>query len=326
MREMPEIAVIGAGAWGQALAIVAARAGRRVALWARRPDEVRDAAGQSRRLAGLVLPAEIAIWRDLPEARAATLVAVPVQHLRPVLARLPGTSPLVFCSKGIEAATGRLPIEIAAELLPGREVAVLSGPNFAREIAAGLPAASVLAAGDMERAERLAAMLATPTLRLYAGHDPLGCELAGAAKNVIAIAAGIATGAALGENARAALITRGLAEIARLVRAEGGDSETVYGLAGAGDLLLTCTTTTSRNFRVGAALGRGEQLASRGGVGNGVGEDVAEGIATAAALVARARAKGVELPIASVVAQILEGAIGVDSAVKILLARPRQRE
>ena len=318
----PDIAVIGAGAWGQALAIVAARAGRRVALWARRPLEVCDASGLSRRLPGIALPAEIEVTGESsPPARrrwwwCRCSISGRCWH------RLPGHSPLVFCCKGIEAASTLLPIELAAALQPERPAAVLSGPNFAREIAAGLPAASVLAAHDLALATRLAAVVGTELLRIYPGGDPLGCELAGAAKNVIAIAAGIATGAGLGENARAALITRGLAEIARLVQAEGGRTETVYGLAGAGDLLLTCTTPASRNFRVGAAIGRGEGAIPRT---DGI-DDVAEGVATAPALVARAAAGGVELPVAAMVARILSGAIGVSEACKILLARPRQRE
>ncbi len=322
MDARPAIAVIGAGAWGQALAGVAARAGNRVALWARRPEAVLDAAGRSPRLGGIALPPAIAIVGELPEATVATLVAVPVQHLRPILARLPGTSPLVFCCKGMEAGSTLLPRELGALLQPERAGAVLSGPNFAAEIARGLPAASVLAAADLSLAEALADRIATPAFRLYPGDDPLACELAGAAKNVIAIAAGVTAGAALGDNARAALITRGLAEIARLVAAEGGRSETVFGLAGAGDLLLTCTGPASRNYRVGVALGRGEAL---GGILAGR-HDVAEGVATAPALVARAGARGVELPIAALVARLLAGAIGVTEAIETLLARPRQRE
>ena len=315
---LPDIAVLGAGAWGQALAVMLGRAGHRVALWARRPDHVLDpVTGQSRRLPGIALPPGVAIVADLPIAQRLVLVAVPVQHLRPVLARLGGAAPLVFCCKGLEAATGKLPTELAAELQPGRPALVLGGPNFAAEIARGQPAAAVLAGTDPALTDALADVLATPQFRIYPGADPLGCGLAGAAKNVVAIAAGIATGARLGENARAALVTRGLAEIARLLHAEGARPDTLAGLAGLGDLLLTCTGAASRNFRVGEALGRGERLAAN--------EDVAEGVATGPALVRRASRTNVELPIAEAVMHILDGRLSVERAVDGLLARPRGR-
>ena len=197
-----------------------------------------------------------------PAAADFTLLAVPTQHLRALLGRLPATlEPLVVCAKGVEAETLRLPLEIVAAVRPGVAAAVLTGPNFAHEVAAGLPAASVVAAADAGLREAVAAALSTPSFRLYGNDDPVGAQVGGAAKNVVAIAAGAVIGAGLGENARAALITRGLAELARLAVALGGRRETVMGLSGLGDLLLTCTGPASRNYSLGLALGRGEALA-----------------------------------------------------------------
>ena len=211
-------------------------------------------------------------------------------------------------------------LEILAELRPNASAAVLSGPNFAHEIAAGLPAAAVVAARDKDVRDGVIELLATPGFRLYGNDDPVGAQLGGAAKNVIAIAAGAVTGAGLGENARAALVTRGLAELGRLAAALGGRPETVMGLSGLGDLLLTCTGPASRNFSLGLALGRGESLAdalrSRTGV--------TEGVTTAPALVARA--KGVEVPVCRVVAALLTGKLSLAEAIATLLARPRRDE
>jgi glycerol-3-phosphate dehydrogenase (NAD(P)+) len=294
---MSSLAVIGAGAWGRALAVQAARTGAAVRHLAAR---------------GTGLP---------PDGCDAILVAPSLQHLRATLARLPaGAAPLVLCAKGIETGTLRLPLEIAAETHPGRAAAVLTGPNFAHEVAAGLPTATVLAAADAGLRDRLAGLLATPAFRVYGNDDPVGAQVGGAAKNVIAIAAGAVIGAGLGENARAALITRGVAELSRAAVALGGRAETVMGLSGLGDLLLTCTGPASRNYSLGLALGRGERLtdvlAAR--------TEVTEGVATAPALVARLR--HVDMPICRAVAALLAGETTLADAITSLLARPRRDE
>jgi glycerol-3-phosphate dehydrogenase (NAD(P)+) len=320
---MSSVAVIGAGAWGHALAIQAARAGNGVRLWARDPARARLIAVSrvNPRLTGVRLPEPIQVSPDLPVGADIALLAVPVQHLRLVLARLPpGLAPLVVCAKGVEQATLRLPLEVVAELRPGTPAAVLTGPNFAHEIAAGLPAAAVVAAADAPLREAVAAILGTPSFRLYGNDDTVGAQVGGAAKNVIAIAAGAVIGAGLGENARAALVTRGLAELSRLAVALGGRAETVMGLSGLGDLLLTCTGPASRNFRLGLALGRGEPLAQVLAARSAV----TEGVATAPALVARAA--GVDLPICGAVAALLAGRLTVAEATAALLARPRRDE
>ncbi len=318
---MHKVAVIGAGAWGSALALHAARAGCAVRLWARDPGPIL-ASRRSPRLAGSVLPEAIEVSGDLASmgGQDAVLLVVPVAHVRRVAALLPGDAPLVICAKGLEPGSCLLPSEILEEVQPGRAVAVLSGPNFAAEIAAGLPAASIIAAGDRGLRERLAAMLSTPNFRLYGSDDPLGAQLGGAAKNVIAIAAGAVTGAGLGENARAALVTRGVAELARLVGGLGGEAKTAFGLSGLGDLLLTCTGAASRNHALGVALGQGralaEILASR--------STATEGVGSAPALVARAA--GIDLPICAAVAELLAGRASVAEAITRLLARPRRDE
>ena len=255
---MSSVAVVGAGAWGTALARQAHLAGRQVTLWAR--DPLRAAAISSTRenprLPGAALPPEIFVTSTLPAADL-VLLAVPMQHLRAIAVRLPPGGPLLCCAKGIEAGSLALPLEMLAAAQPGRAAAILTGPNFAHEVAAGLPTAAVAAAdAEMLRGEIMSA-LATPAFRLYGNDDPVGAQVGGAAKNVIAIAAGAVIGAGLGENARAALVTRGLAELARLAVALGGRAETVAGLSGLGDLLLTCTSPASRNFSFGLELGRG---------------------------------------------------------------------
>jgi glycerol-3-phosphate dehydrogenase (NAD(P)+) len=300
-----EIGVLGAGAWGTALAVLWAREGRRVALWGRDPAQVAAlrASRQTARLPGIKIPETVDIVDRFPKA-AALVAAVPMQHLRAVLTALPASSaPLILCCKGLEVGSLLLPPELVGAVLPDRDVAVLTGPNFAHEIAAFLPAAAVLAAEDGNLRAHLMAMLRGRTLRLYGSADVLGASLGGAAKNVIAIAAGVVIGAGLGENARAALITRGIAEIARLATALGGRAETVSGLSGLGDLLLTCTGEKSRNYSLGLALGRGEALAEilAGRTG------VTEGVGTAPALAMRAAAAGVEMPIVAAVDGLLSG-------------------
>ena len=300
--------MVGAGAWGRALAVQARRAGVETVLWARDPARVMPFEG-------------VAVTGALPGAGLdAILLAVPVQYLRAVAARFRPAAPVVMCAKGVEAETHLLPLEIIDSLHPGTPSAVLTGPNFAHEVAAGLPAAAVVAGADPALRARLIGLLATPAFRLYGNDDPLGAQLGGAAKNVIAIAAGAVIGARLGENARAALITRGLAELGRLVVALGGRAETVAGLSGLGDLLLTCTGASSRNFRCGLALGQGLPLqdAVRGAGG------VVEGVATASALVARAAC--VDLPICAAVTALIEGRLTIEQAAAALLARPIRDE
>lgn len=320
---MNDIAVVGAGAWGTALAIQAARAGRDVTLWARDPASA-EAIEQTRlnpRLPGIRLPGGIRVTAHLPANAGAILMAVPMQHLRSVAERLPpSTAPLVACAKGMEAGTLRLPLEVLAAVRPANPSAMLTGPNFAHEVAEGMPAAATLAGSDAAVRDRIVALLATPSFRLYGNDDVIGAQIGGAAKNVIAIAAGAVIGAGLGENARAALITRSLAELSRLTIALGGRAETVMGLSGLGDLLLTCTGLSSRNFSLGLALGRGETLADI----LAARVTATEGVATAPALVARAA--GVDMPICTAVAALLAGRTTLAQAIADLLARPRRDE
>ena len=319
---MSEVGIIGAGAWGIALAIQAARAGRRVTLWARDPVRAESfrRTRRSARLPGIVLPDGIEVSSTMPDAAEAVLLVVPVQHLRRVVGQLPGRAPIVVCAKGVEAGSHLLPLEIVSDVFPGRLGAVLTGPNFAGEVAAGLPAAAVVASVDAGLREHVAGLLGTKQFRLYGNDDPVGAQVGGAAKNVIAIAAGAVIGAGLGENARAALITRGISEISRLIVALGGRAETAMGLSGLGDLLLTCTGASSRNFSLGLALGRGEALAD---VLAGR-SAVTEGVATAPALVSRAGA--VEMPICAAVAAVVEGRTALGEAIAALLSRPRREE
>lgn len=321
---MNRVGVIGAGAWGTALAIQAVRAGNAVTLWARDPGRAARLAEQREnpRLPGARLPDAIAVVSELGGIGVdLLLLVVPMQHMREIAARLP-PGPTVACAKGVETGTLLLPLEVLAAVWPDRPAAVLSGPNFAHEIAAGLPAAAVVGASDPALRARVAERLGTPAFRLYGNDDPAGVQIGGAAKNVIAIAAGAVIGAGLGENARASLVTRGLAELGRLAAALGGRPETVSGLSGLGDLLLTCTGPASRNYSLGLALGRGQRLtdvlAARSGV--------TEGVATAPALVARAARAGVEMPVCAAVAALLAGRITLEVAIATLLARPRRDE
>jgi glycerol-3-phosphate dehydrogenase (NAD(P)+) len=325
------IAVIGAGAWGTALAARLAPS-RPTMLWARSPHraaELQVARENTRYLPGHEIPDALTVTADAGAALRhvdAVLLAVPTQALRGITAALrpywPDTATAVICAKGIERETLHLPSEILAQTLPASPVAVLSGPNFAHELIAGLPAAGVLAAADEALRARLLALLAIPRFRLYGSADIVGVQLGGAAKNVIAIAAGVVEGMGLGENARAALITRGVAELARLVTAEGGRAETAAGLSGLGDLILTCTGAASRNHSLGVALGRGETLADVLAARVGV----TEGVHTAAALVARAARTGTEMPIAAAVAALLDGQASPAMLVEALLSRSPKEE
>jgi glycerol-3-phosphate dehydrogenase (NAD(P)+) len=315
----PKIAVIGAGAWGTALAVLNARAGKHVTLWARDAAKAAAmrAAGENPRLPGIALPENLAITHEMPEADI-LLLAVPMQHLRALSPSLPSNTPVVLCAKGLETGTGLLP----PELFPDRPTAILTGPNFAHEIAAGLPAAAVLATPNAVLRVQLMSALKTSSLRLYGSPDIIGAALGGAAKNVIAIASGVVIGAGLGENARAALITRGIVEISRLATALGGRSKTVSGLSGLGDLLLTCTGASSRNFSLGHALGQGTSLdsilASR--------SSVTEGIATAPALLARAQSTGTEMPITEAVTKLLTNERSIGETVAVLMGRALKDE
>jgi glycerol-3-phosphate dehydrogenase (NAD(P)+) len=331
MPEADRVCVLGAGAWGTALAIQAARAGAaaRVSLWARDPARaaaMRAEGENARYLPGAALPQAVDVTADAGAAlsgAALAVLAVPSQHLRALLAALPeGSPPLVVVAKGVETGSLKLPLEVIAEARPDLAAAVLSGPNFAHEVAAGLPAASVVGGLDPGLRERAAALLGSPGFRLYGSDDPVGVQVGGAAKNVVAVAAGAVIGAGLGENARAALVTRGLAEISRLAVALGGRAETVAGLSGLGDLLLTAAGPGSRNTSLGIRLGQGRSLDEvlSGRIG------VTEGVATAPALVARAAASGVELPICEAVADLLRGGVTVAEAMARLLARPRRDE
>lgn len=318
-----KIGVLGGGAWGTALAQVAARGDRPVRLWARE-GEVVDAINTAHEnrlfLPGIALSPAIRATDTLSDLDdcAALLVVVPAQFLRSVLAQLSASPrPLVLCAKGIEAGTQKLVAEIARECQPNAPVAVLSGPTFAHEVARGLPTAVTLACQDEALRAELAERLGGPTFRTYGSDDVTGAEIGGAVKNVLAIACGVVEGAGLGLNARAALIARGFAEMTRFGIARGGRAETLAGLSGLGDLVLTCSSTKSRNFSLGVGLGQGkaaaELLADR--------RTVAEGAATAPVLRDAARAAGVEMPVTEAVCALLDGT-PVRTVVDALLARP----
>ncbi len=326
-----KLAVLGAGAWGTALSIGLARR-HAVTLWARDVEQAHELAtsrSNQRYLPGFSLPAEIAVSAELQTAINGCdliLIATPTAGLRPTLRQLHGAAnsrPLVWLCKGFETDSAQLPHQIAAELLPptlGR--AALSGPSFASEVARGLPAALTLASNDAEFSARIARELNDSALRIYSSEDVIGVEVAGAVKNVMAIAAGISDGLGLGYNARAALITRGLAEITRLGLKLGGRLETFMGLAGAGDLILTCTGDLSRNRNVGLALARGIALAT---VLRELGH-VAEGVYTARAVDRLAREIGVEMPITRAVCRVMDGSIPARDAVQELLQRDPKAE
>jgi glycerol-3-phosphate dehydrogenase (NAD(P)+) len=323
------IAVVGAGAWGTALANVIARVGRRVTLWARNPAIAAAivATRESPRLPGVRIDDRVtlAALSDGGPAGDAILVVVPAQALRAAVSALadvvaPGT-PVVACAKGIERGTGRFMTEIIAECLPAAIPAILSGPSFAGDVARGLPTAVTLAAPDEATARMLAQSIGSATFRPYHSTDVRGVEIGGAAKNVLAIAAGIVAGRRLGASAAAALTTRGFAELVRFGRAYGARTETLTGLSGLGDLILTCSSAQSRNFRLGRMLGEGSTLDEVRRAGQ-----LAEGAFTASVLVDMARAQQVETPVAAAVAAVLDGTLGVDEAIEALLTRPFRAE
>jgi glycerol-3-phosphate dehydrogenase (NAD(P)+) len=322
------IGVVGAGAWGTALAQVAAADGEAVTIWALETEVVESinaAHENALYLAGLKLSPAIRATGDLAALADcdAFLVVTPAQHLGAVLAKLPaGGHPLVLCAKGIEEGTGLLMHEVAEAAQPGSPIAVLSGPTFAHEVAAGLPTAVTLAAANRDLGERLIVRLARPHFRPYYSDDVAGAEVGGAVKNVLAIACGVVEGRGLGQNARAALISRGFAEMTRFGLAKGARPETLAGLAGLGDLVLTCSSTSSRNFSLGKGLGEGGSaaalLADR--------RTVAEGAFTAPVLKRVAGELGVDMPIVDAVCALLSGDASVDEVVGRLLARPLRHE
>ena len=322
------IAVLGGGAWGTALALTCARAGRQVILWEyeQRNAETLEKNRESRFLPGVRVDESIKITRDLKETAGgdAILIVVPAQAVRSVVSCLTSSikknMPLIACAKGIEHGTHKFMTEIIAECAPNALPAILSGPSFAADVARGLPTAVTIAAADAKVALDLAHALNAGTFRPYHSTDVRGVELGGATKNVLAIAAGIVTGKGLGASASAALTTRGFAELVRFGKAYGAKTETLMGLAGLGDLVLTCGTRQSRNFSCGVALGKGEDphTAAHG--------KLAEGIFTAPVLLEMAREKEVEMPIASAVAAVLSKSMSVDAAIESLLTRPLRSE
>ncbi len=322
-----KIGILGGGAWGTALAQVAAGGGETL-LWALEPEVVEsvDRDHENRLfLAGIPLDPAIRATGDLHAlARCdALLVVTPAQHMRKVLAAMPGLSiPLILCAKGMEEATMALMHDVAREAQPRAPIAILSGPTFAHEVAAGLPAAVTLAVEDRALGERLRSRIARPGFRPYLSDDVIGAEIGGAVKNVLAIACGVVDGRGLGLNARSALISRGFAEMTRFGLARGARAETLAGLSGLGDLVLTCSSTSSRNFSLGKGLGEGrgadELLADR--------RTVAEGAHTAPVLALAAREAGVDMPIVSAVCALLSGEASVDEVVERLLSRPLKSE
>jgi glycerol-3-phosphate dehydrogenase (NAD(P)+) len=331
LRRAKKAGVIGGGAWGTALAQVCARAGLETTLWAREADVVASvniSHENTSFLAGIELDPAIRATGDLADLADSDLVlaVAPAQHLRAALAafapHVRRGLPILLCAKGVEQGSLKLMTEVLAETIPQATPAVLSGPSFAREVAKGMPTAVTLACRDPRCAEELAELIATPTFRPYFATDMIGAEAGGAVKNVLAIACGIVEGRDLGRSAHAALITRGFAELTRLAVALGAEAETLAGLCGLGDLVLTCSSPQSRNMSVGLALGRGQTLDQA--LADKL--SVAEGVASAPAVRQLARKLGVSTPICEATAAILAGEVGVDEAIRGLLSRPLREE
>ena len=322
------IGIIGAGAWGTALASVMAQNHEQVLLWALEPEvvaAVNAGKGNPLYLPDLALPSQVRATSDMAALAdcSALLLVTPAQHLRKSLGQLPQTdAPLLLCSKGIEAGTQMLVSEIVAEQRPDNPLAVLSGPTFAHEVAAGKPTAITLACESEAMGKLLMRLVATPAFRPYWSDDVVGAEIGGAVKNVLAIGCGVVDGAGLGLSARAALIARGFAEMQRYGLARGAQAETLAGLSGLGDLVLTCSSENSRNFSLGRGLGQGkaaaELMADR--------RTVAEGAFTAPVLHESAQALGVEMPIVAAVCALLDGSASVGQVVEALLSRPLKAE
>ena len=323
-----KLGVVGGGAWGTALAQVASAGGRETILWALEPEVVEGVNEDHENkafLAGIPLNRSIRATADLGELDDcdAWLVVTPAQHMRSVLERAADCDkPLVLCSKGIEEQSGELLHRVAKAVCPRAQVAVLSGPTFAHEVANGLPTAVTLAAEDDVLAERLRDRIKQPTFRIYLSDDVAGAEIGGAVKNVLAIACGVVEGKGLGQNARAALISRGFAEMTRFGLALGAKRETLAGLSGLGDLVLTCSSTSSRNYSLGVGIGQGrraaELMANR--------RTVAEGAFTASVLARLAKNKGIDMPIVDAVDALVAGRAGVDEVLGALLSRPSKSE
>jgi len=329
---MSRVTIIGAGAFGTSLACVARRAGSEAIVWARDKaiaGSIDAGKGNPVYLPDIALEPGIAATTDMAralEGADAVLLAVPAQFLRAAAETLapllPRGVPVVLCAKGIERGTCALMTDVMAETLPTAPVAVLSGPTFAREVALGLPTAITLAVFDAALGERLVGMIGSTTFRPYLSNDPVGAEIGGAVKNVIAIACGIMVGRGLGDNARAATMTRGLAEIVRLGRAMGARGETLMGLSGIGDLSLTCAGLLSRNLTLGIALGEGRSLDDV----LGARRSVTEGVATAASVVELAERREVDMPIAQAVNRIVNTGADIDATIAEVLARPFRAE
>lgn len=331
MSTLSRIGVIGGGAWGTALAQTACLAGNAVTLWAREPEVVADINDNHRNelfLPGVDLAPALRATTDISAIadRDAILLVAPAQHIRSVSQQLsgrirPGTT-IVICAKGLEQSTGKLLGQVLGEQLPEAVPAVLSGPSFAADVARGLPTAVTLAVADADRGRALAEALSGRYFRIYWSNDLIGTQLGGAVKNVLAIAAGIVDGRALGASAHAALVTRGFTELRRFSEALGARTETLMGLSGLGDLLLTCGSPQSRNMSLGRAVGQGKPLADVVGSRR----SVAEGVYTATAVVRRASELNIEMPIAAAVHAIIEGQLTVDGAIDALLSRPLKAE
>lgn len=317
------IGIAGAGAFGTALAVALAKGGREVRLWARDAGQVRlmqETGRNDAALPGVELPENVSVHAEIGEicGGEALLLAMPMQALGGALDAWPqidGRQPLVACSKGVDLTTLRGPVAVIEGRRPGAQAAILTGPSFAADIARGLPTALTIAMS--QKGEALQELLSTPTLRLYRTDDVIGAELGGALKNVMAIAAGTVIGAGLGDSARAALMTRGYAEMVRLAEALGARAETLAGLSGFGDLVLTCTSTQSRNFRFGCALGKGEAFDPRVTV---------EGVATARAVVKLAGTLKIDMPITAMVNALALGRIALNDAIGQLMSRPLKQE
>ena len=328
---LQSVGIVGAGAWGTALAIVARRAGRDVLVWAYELEtltDINEAHRNAAFLPGVSLDRGIEATARLNEVANCDLLLMvtPAQNLREIATGLapyvkPG-QPVIICSKGIEKASGKLQSQVLAEVLPASDIAILSGPSFAGEIARGLPGAVTLGTAEEAQGRALSHALSHPPFRCYWSDDEVGAEIGGAAKNVYAIAAGIVAGKRLGASAHAALVTRGFAEMTRFGTALGARRETLTGLSGLGDLLLTCGSPQSRNMSLGIELGQGrslnEALARR--------LAVTEGVHTASAVVTLAKAHGIDMPIAEAVHAVISGAATVDEAIEALLARPLRAE
>lgn len=329
MSDAAQFAIIGAGGWGTALAIVTNRSGSKVTIWTRNENihsVITNKRVNETYLPDVFIDPDIEITTDLRQVckySEYVVITVPSQHVRPVCIslsdQLPSGVPVVIASKGIERGSLSLMSEVVSSILPANPVMVLSGPNFAHEVAIGLPSATVIAGKNRTLTEKVIYAMGGKFFRPYYTDDVVGVQIGGAVKNVIAIACGICTGKGLGENARSAIITRGLLEMSRLAEVKGGKPETLAGLAGLGDLILSASSLTSRNMALGYAIGKGEKVAALMPGKRGV---LAEGVATSESVYQLSRKLGVSMPICTIVHEVLEGLTEVDHAIEMLLARP----